>query len=594
MSSISLYIKKIIPVTIISALLISGSSPVFAQTIIPPEEPSSTKPRTVPGSIIVQFKDNPQFEFESKQEITIPLLGQKIEIRKEGFTSKKFSSVTTITKDAKVEKVRKIYEKLPQAPQIDKAYVIKTKPELTEQTIAKLKNDPNVILAQPNYVYNALYVPNDPYFSQTPLSYYQWSLARINAPLAWDITKGNPNIRVAVIDTGVAIEDYTETLDSTSYTYRKAPELATVNIAAKYRHVSYRCGFITCEPLPTPIIDSHPGDRRGHGTHVTGTILQTMNNTAHATGIAPNVSLIAISADSLGDGGFVTEDLLAALQFARDNGAHVVNMSLGGSSFDNAENQKIQELFAAGITVVAAAGNDGERTSSPPIIFPAGFPNVIAVGATRYDNKRAFYSQYGTPTNGHDVTLVAPGGQWLTDEFNAVLDQNNDKLPDAIVQQTVIEGQPNIFTQVDETINPVYGAKCVSGGRLMESCGLMMGTSMAAPHVTAAIALIKSVNINLTPAQVKQILIQTANKTAIPGYNENEYGAGLLDLYAAVVAAGGNPSQTQKGWNKLQNVIVSASSCPTWSQKVLRWLPSRVNYLQNSILSTYPNFYKCN
>lgn len=192
------------------------------------------------------------------------------------------------------------------------------------------------------------------------------------------------------------------------------------------------------------------------------------------------------------------------------------------------------------------------------------------------------------------MTLVAPGGQWYTDDQTAVLDQNNDKLPDAIVQQTIIEGQPNTFTQVDETINPTYGAKCISGGHLMESCGLINGTSQATPHVAAAAALMKSVNINLTPAQIQQILIQTANKTAIPSYNENEYGAGLLDLYAAVMAAGGNPTQTQKGWNKLLNLTVSTSTCPTWSQKIARWTPSRVNFLNNTISSLYPNFYKCN
>ena len=591
----TLFLKNLLTIIVILSLIFSISSPALSQTPPPFKKPVTQTTRTVPGSIIVQFKDNPQFEYESKQEITIPLLGQKIETRKEGFAAKKFSSVTKITKNTKISQVKEVYANFPQARNKDKLFTLKTQPELFDETLLKLKSDPNVVLAQPNYLYETSYIPNDPYLSQTPVSYYQWNLARINAPLAWDITKGNTNVKVAVIDTGFAIEDYSETLDGTLYNYRKSPELANINVSAKYRHSSNRTGALGfCDPLPTPIIDNHPNDRNGHGTHVTSTILQAMNNNNHATGIAPNVSLIAISPEALGEGGFCTDDLLAALQFAKENGAHVVNMSLGGSDFDNAQNQKIQELIAAGITVVAAAGNDGERTSSPPIIFPAGFPNVIAVGATRFDNKRAFYSQYKAPANGHNVTLVAPGGQWLTDDYTAILDQNNDKLPDAIVQQTIIKGQPNIFTQVDETINPSYGAKCVSGGHLMESCGLMMGTSMAAPHVTAAVALIKSVNINLTPTQVQQILIQTANKTTIPGYNENEYGAGLLDLYAAVVVAGGNPSQTQKGWNKLKNVTVSASSCPTWSQKVLRWLPSRVNYLQNSILSTYPNFYKCN
>lgn len=598
MPIILIRVKKVVVIIIILALAFPPSFPIFAQTIVPPERPSPTKPRTIPGSIIVQFKDNPQFEYESKQEITIPFLGQKIETRKEGFASKKFSSITTITKEAQVQGIRAVYGNLPQSTQKDKVFVLQTPEGLTSPTITKLKNDPNVVLAQPNYVYSASFTPNDPYFSQTPLSHYQWNMARINAPLAWDITKGGTNVKVAVIDTGVAIEDYTEG----GIQYRKAPELANAQIAAKYRHVSISCtGTYTCNctNLATPIVDTHPLDKEGHGTHVSQTILQAMNNNTHATGIAPNVSLVAIRASSEGSNGgcFADTDLLAALEFAKQNGAHVVNMSLGGPGFDTAQNQKIQELISLGITVVAAAGNAGNRTSSPPIDFPAGYTNVIAVGAARWDNVRTKYSSYSPPSGGHNVTLVAPGGQVINDQGSDFLDQNNDSLPDGIVQQTIIEGQPNNFTQVQNAVGTDCGTKkCVAPSGIYcsinNACGLYIGTSMAAPHVTAAVALIKSVNINLPPTQVQQILIQTANKTAIPGYNENEYGAGLLDLYAAVIAAGGSP--TQKGWNKLLNLTVSTSSCPTWSQKVLRWLPSRVNYLQNTILSTSPNFYKCN
>ena len=573
----------------------SQSLPIFAQTIVPPYHPPPARTQTVPGSIIVQFKENPDFTYEQRQEITVPLLGTKIETRKEGFASRKFSSVTKITKDVKIEQVKKVYENLPNALQADKMYTLKTESALTEQTIEKLKNDPNVIFAQPNYIYHTSFIPNDPYFSQTPLSHYQWNLARINAPLAWDITKGNPNVKVAIIDTGAALEDYTEG----GLQYRKAPELTNTQVAAKYRHVSITCTgtlYCDCQDLPTPIIDNHALDKNRHGTHVTETIFQAMNNNNHATGIAPNASLIAIRASSEGSNGgcFDDRDLLAALEFAKNNGAHVVSMSLGGSSFDTAQNQKIQELINQGITIIAAAGNAGSRASSPAIDFPGGYPNVIAVGATRWDNVRAFYSSYGAPSGGHNVTLVAPGGQWFTDGRDAVLDQNGDKLPDAITQQTIIEEQPNTFTQIDETVNPYYGAKCVSEGNLMESCGLLMGTSQATPHVAAAVALMKSVNINLTPNQIQQILTQTANYSVIPGYDSNEYGAGLLDVYAAVVAAGGNPNQTYKGWNKLQNVTVSTTTCPIWSQKITRWIPSRLNFLSNTISNSYPNFYKCN
>lgn len=516
----------------------------FGKMIKAPTFPNTT-PKPIADSFLVEFVSDPEISEVTPSPVmgvnSSQTLNSADKIRK--FRSQKFPELNKKLETLKVKRIKGLSEK--------KKNIYKMSLEkgaTAQKVINELKASPSVVKIEQNLAIPLAYNPNDPYFrlgSGDPKNYYQWNLAAINAPLAWNITKGVTSVRVAVIDSGLAFEDYQG--------FRKAPELAGINVLPGKRYSSIKnCSedCSGCLDLEPPVEDNHPNDEFGHGTHVTMTIVQAMNNANHATGIAPNVSLIPIRASGQGNTGCLSEDaIIVGLDYAKNQGANVVNMSFGGSSLSTAVKNKIDELYNAGVSLVAATGNSADRDYSPRIIFPAAFPNVIAVGASRWDNMRAVYSQYGAPYNGQNVTLLAPGGQIINDEWTDFEDKNNDGLPDGIVQQTIISGQPAAFTQIDETLSDAdcYSKKCIAeegeNCLIKASCGLYMGTSMATPHVSAVVALMKSVNFSLTPSQIKNILVQTANKN-IPNYNSNEHGAGLLDAQAAVIAAAGNPTST--------------------------------------------------
>jgi serine protease len=404
--------------------------------------------------------------------------------------------------------------------------------------------DPTVEYAEPNYIFRASFYPNDPYFlpANNRLASFQWNLVRINMPQAWDLIQSAANVKVAVIDTGVAYENYT--LDYN--TFAKAPELTNTTFIAPYQHLSgsyYLDSNDQCNGymLSTPIITTHANDDDGHGTHVTSTITQGMNNGQHAAGIAPNVQIMPIKImDSNGCTNSV--DIAAGIEYAISNGAKVINLSLGSGENSTTVQNAVNHALTSGVTVVAATGNDASRTNSPTIAYPAAYPGVIAVGASRYDNARAYYSQYGT-----GLTLLAPGGQMDSDDGTSPNDQNGDRLLDGIVAQTIKPYVYTEFTSVSEPNSLYDNWRCVTGGTfyLEDDCGVYQGTSMAAPHVTAVVALMLARNPSLTPAQIKTILTNTAQKVVIPSYNPTEHGAGLLDAYAAVVAAvSTNPTTT--------------------------------------------------
>lgn len=337
--------------------------------------------------------------------------------------------------------------------------------------IQEYKNNEDVVYAEPNYIAYALYTPNDTYYPS------QWNFDNVqyggvHAQSAWDVTNGS-NIVVAVIDTGVAYENYGSGIGA----YYIAPDLAGTKFVQGYDFVNN---------------DTHPNDDEGHGTHVAGTIAQTTNNTAGAAGLAYGASIMPLKVlDQNGSGTYA--DIVDAILFAADNGAKVINMSLGGSQSSIALQDAISYAHAKGVTLVAASGNNGANVVS----YPAAYPEVISVGATRFDETRAPYSNYGST-----LDIVAPGG-------DTSIDQNNDGNPDGILQQT-------------------FGTS-----RNAFSYYLYQGTSMATPHVAAAAALVLSSKVATTPAEVKSILESTADDLGAPG-RDNTYGFGLLNVGKAV------------------------------------------------------------
>lgn len=339
-----------------------------------------------------------------------------------------------------------------------------------QQLIELYSREPAVEYAELNHIAYALWTPNDPLYS------YQWHFhgppaGGINMPAAWDITTGNTSVIIAVIDTGVAYE--------TRANYQLAPDLVNTVFVPGYNFVRD---------------NTHANDDDGHGTHVTGTLAQTTNNNYGVAGIAFNCAIMPVKVlNKKGEAPYT--QVAEGVYFAADNGADVINLSLGGPYDDTTLRNAIAYAHNHGVVIVCAAGNEAQSGNDPH--YPAAYPQSIAVGATQYDRNRAPYSNTGSY-----LDLVAPGG-------NNSLDQNGDGNWDGILQQTFGD-------------NP----------RDWSKWWLYEGTSMAAPHVSATAALLIANGLT-DPNLVREALENTADDLGSPGW-DSEYGWGIINPYAAL------------------------------------------------------------
>ncbi len=345
------------------------------------------------------------------------------------------------------------------------------------QMVEIYKQNPLVEYAEPNFLAYASFVPNDEFY------HYQWHLQNptsgsIKMQDAWDIKKGDLNVIVAVVDTGVAFEDFTQTTLFGIRRYYQAPDLAQTNFVAGYDFYNN---------------DSHPNDDEGHGTHVTGTIAQSTNNTIGVAGVAFGTSIMPVKVlGSNGSGSYA--NVSDGIRFAADRGAKVINLSLGGSSSSITLENACAYAYNKGVTLLCAAGNEGRS----PVSFPAAYDQYcIAVGATRFDEKKASYSNYG-----NSLDVVAPGG-----DLN--VDQNGDGYGDGILQQT-------------------FGNTTNAWGYFY-----YQGTSMATPHVSGLAALLLAQDNTLSSNKIREILQTTAKDLGPVGF-DTQSGWGLVDAFSAL------------------------------------------------------------
>ncbi|MCK4763891.1 MAG: peptidase S8 [Candidatus Aminicenantes bacterium] len=322
--------------------------------------------------------------------------------------------------------------------------------------LKQLKNEPGVLSAEQNGYSYALAVPNDTYYSP-----YQWHMTRIGMEAAWDITTGSSSVVVAVVDSGVK---------------QSLEDLSGTTFMAGYDFVNG---------------DSDPTDDEGHGSHVCGTIAQTTNNNTGCVGIAYNTTIMPVKV--LNKRGSGTWDQIAnGIYYAADNGAHIINMSLGGG-YSTLIDDACTYAWNNGVLIICAAGNSS--TSDP--MYPAAQPLCVSVSATNYLDELAGYSNYGST-----IDICAPGGDGD--------DNNGDGYMDGVLQNTFL--------------------------RRTEGYYFYTGTSMASPHVAGVAALVKAVNSSLTNTQIRSILEGTAEDLGASGWDQY-FGHGIVDALAAVQAA---------------------------------------------------------
>jgi subtilisin family serine protease len=350
----------------------------------------------------------------------------------------------------------------------------KVNPANRDKILTQLKANPDIEYAELDLIGESLFTPNDTYYASQ-----QWDLRDINAPTAWDINQGNTSVVVAFIDTGLNTQhqDFAGRVASGGFDFIAN----TTNITDCYNF--------------------------GHGTAVAGRITAATNNAIGIAGLAPGIKIMSVR-DADCEGRFHTSTLAKALLYAADKGAKVISISQGTYAAPELilyVRDAINYATSKGVLVVAAGGNrspilnpdrsyvlkpDGSidykgcynADGEAGILYPAAYPGVIAVGATKSGNVI-----WDGSCPGSALDVVAPG---------------------AGVYTTKVEGG--------------YGGAS--------------GTSFATPQVAALAGLIFSVNPSLTPQQVTGIILGTATDLGVPGIDDI-YGYGRIDALKALQSA---------------------------------------------------------
>ncbi|OYD08601.1 alkaline serine protease [Paludifilum halophilum] len=239
--------------------------------------------------------------------------------------------------------------------------VVELKNKSVKEAKKAYEKNPNVEYAEPNYIVHADWVPNDPSYSR------QYALPQVDAPQAWDVTRGSSNVKIAIVDTGV------------QYNH---PDLQG-KVERGYDFVDR---------------DWDPNDGNGHGTHCAGIAAAATNNGTGIAGMAPNNTIYAVRVLN-NNGSGTWSDVANGITHAADN-ADVVSLSLGGTRGSSTLQNAVNYAWSNNTVVVAAAGNAG--TSTPH--YPAYYSNAIAVAATDSNDNKASFSTYGSW-----VDVAAPG-----------------------------------------------------------------------------------------------------------------------------------------------------------------------------------------
>lgn len=247
--------------------------------------------------------------------------------------------------------------------------------------------------------------------------------------------------------------------------------------------------------------NGNPFDTAGHGTIVAGILAAGLENGVGIAGMAPKAQVMPLKVLSFAGRGRASQ-VAAAIYYAADQGARVINLSLGGDGLSKLEARAIAYATGKGAVVVAAAGNAGRDVGA---VGPGGLPGVITVGASGPDDAVAAFSNTGA-----EIDLVAPGVDIVSLRARRT-DVSLVAGLDGYVAGSAFVGPDAHYYRVS-------------------------GTSFSAPFVSGAAALLLAENPSLTPEQVKRVLLQSAKEVGAPGVDVKT-GYGRLDLRAAMAAS---------------------------------------------------------
>ena len=377
--------------------------------------------------------------------------------------------------------VRSVYRLFPHLthpksnPNLERIYLLRFQIPVDLHTIkASYAVHPLIEAVEFNYVRQTQaseIIPNDPRFEE------QWNLSLIDMPGAWAIEKGNPEVIIAVVDTGF---DYTHE-DLASQTWINVDEIPNNGIDDDNNGYIDDVHGWDFSQMPSSDGnensqngDNDPIDESGHGTHVAGIIGAAVDNDVGIAGIAWNCKLMPIR--GAGVAGIRDNRSASAIVYAVDNGARVINMSWGGRERSFLLRDVVDYAYARGVLMVAASGNESKGDS----IFPAGYRKVISVAATEQHKQKFYQSNFGA-----SIDIGAPGNVILSTQIN------------------------NRYRTLS-------------------------GTSMATAHVSGVAALIISKRPSLTHEEVRQILLSTTDPIT---ESPELVGAGNLNAARALMAS---------------------------------------------------------
>lgn len=356
------------------------------------------------------------------------------------------------------------------------------------EALTELNSNPDVLYAEPNYIARKSQTPDDTRFGE------QWGLTAISAPQAWDITTGSSSIIVATLDTGI---DYYHP-DLINNLWTNSSEIGNNGldddgdgIVDNVYGIVIKGGIVGGNPMDDDTADTH-------GTHVAGIIGAAGNNAAGVSGVNWHVKLMAVKFlhGPLGEGDLA--DAVTGMAYAVGHGAKVINCSFEVAGNSKALADAIADADKQGVLIVSAAGNSGNNIDHS-IVVPASIrtANNITVAATTQNDTLPSWSNYGQ----RSVDLAAPGGMNTGD-------------PSGILSTvTLFDKNTKQFLRYRTTA----------------------GTSMAAPFVSGAAALVWGAFPDLTHRQVRARIMNGVDR--LSGLTTSTITGGRLNALGALTAA---------------------------------------------------------